>query len=124
MPNINGQELFDAKVSAFGASSNSDAWNSAYMLSLKMVCADLRILCHLSITTPISHQAEIDVDSDYYLPVVNAGMDYYLDQHGDWMRKPEGDLKAAYRDAKRNANLYYMRDVNDTDEARLGDLTD
>ena len=124
MSDINTQEMFDAKVSAFGSTANSDNWNTAFWLALKATLAVIRVKVGETVTTPTSLEDDVDLDEDYYTPVVSAGLDFYIDGHGDWMRKPEGNLLQIWREAVKDANLYYMMSVNDSDEARLTDLTD
>ena len=125
MSNINAQGFMEAKARAFGTDADGERFQEAFNFALKSTLADLRILCNISVTTPTDYTGTIGLDEDYYLPVLGAGIDRYIDTFGDWMRKPEGNLIAIYEDARKTAAMYNLRDVEDTStEARLGNLTD
>ena len=120
---INSQDLFDAKASKYGGAS-STRFQSAYVRSVNTVLKELETEGLLdSITKITGVDGTIDIDEKWE-PTVDVGVDFYLQQSGQWSVDDKRDYQQEYMYKLGRVQAQYFIDYEDNSaHGKLGDLS-
>ncbi len=104
---INTQTLFDAKAAKFGTSTSSSTFLALFLDAVNRTLVDIQN--EVLIPTTQIEAVETDVDLDgKYRTVVEAGIDFYLQDSHQFATQPIPDVEGRYVRAKKVASRVYL----------------
>lgn len=116
---INTQELYDLKRVKYSASEESERFARAFFYGLLMTLNDLNSdKVGLSLDIPDDLETDIEAD-DQYFNVISIGLDYYIQETGEWGSDDSSELFQKYQLALGRAHTLLFMDSSVV--ARLGD---
>jgi hypothetical protein len=114
-------ELHRDKADRVNANPSNSDFNRAFLSAVREVLMDIRNLGYVVPTFPQSHDAEIENIDERYVPVVSAGVDWYLHLRSEWKQADDGArLERTYEKQLRRTPTIYFNDSPPV--GRYGDL--
>ena len=102
-------EIYNQKRRRHGADPDNDSFTASFLSAANRVLVDLENRAHADPDLVGSQSDDTDLDHRY-VPVLTAGIDYYLDAEGVWRIDDPVDLFNAYQLLLSRANAIYFKD--------------
>lgn len=114
---INVKRMYQIKAQRAGASEGSQSFQRAFLHALDMVQQTLNFRGHQSLSQLDDVEGEIDLDTKF-LPVVSAGLDFFIQEESEWTIDDTKDLEARWERMLIRAITESMKD--DTPKGKFG----
>ena len=121
---ISVSDLLEAKARKFGTSKTSTQFQAQFLDAVNSALDDIENLVGVATARLTSTNGTIDIDQQRYSVVLSMGIDFYLQDSGEFAVKSLEGVDARYRDKLRTARMNYEQNESTTTHAKLGDLDD
>lgn len=102
-------QLYEQKADRVGVSPALQSFNRAFLASVNTCVQEINARCHTSGVEATSEHDDIGID-ERYLPVLSAGIDYYLTVQSMYKIEGKLDLYSIYNNALRRSQHFYFDD--------------
>ena len=97
------------KAKRFGASIESEDFQTQFLEAVNYTLDDIDERCGLTTTTVTTTSATIALDRQRYQQVLSMGIDWYLASMGEWTVKLPETLQAQYENKLRSVDMQRLR---------------
>lgn len=120
---INTQRLFDQKRVQIGTGVNTTRFTSDFLQAVNRTLYDLQQRANITVATIGDVQTDIALDAEHEV-TLSMGLDFHLALMGTFNPANFNDVRGAYFDALKTANMRQAMADAATYPAKLGNLDD
>ena len=100
-------QLFQRKADRVNVDYTNDSFQSSFIHAINETLEAMRNYCHVTPNLVVAHDGNTGLDQKY-LPVISAGVDYFLHLASEWNIDRPADLDARWEsDLRRASTMYY-----------------
>ena len=100
-------QLFQRKADRVNAYYSNNAFQASFIHAINETLESLKNYCHVTPNLVVAHDGNTGLDQKY-LPVISAGVDYFLHLASEWNIDRPADLDARWeRELRRASTIYY-----------------